>query len=116
MCSVSIQTGSRRTAGVLVVGVVLTLAAWAALVYAAIAFGRAAGPGQVAPWVYLGVAAVGAALCLVVALLLGARLLSLLRGEPPAPRRTPGKRRATRQAPSDRLSGPRRTVRRVSRR
>ena len=78
--------------------IVLTLAAWAVLVFAAIGFGRDARSGDSTAWTFLGLASVGATACLFVTLILGARLVGVVRArtaEPP-PARLPGGRRAAR--------------------
>ena len=76
----------------------LTLVAWGVLVFAAIEFGRDARSGDSTAWTFLGVAAVGATACLFVTLILGSKLVGLVRArtaEPP-PVRLPGGRRAAR--------------------
>jgi hypothetical protein len=65
------------------------------LVYAAIDFGADARSGEPTAWVFLGVTTLGAAACLFVTLLLGARMVSLVKGrEQPAPRAKGGHRAA----------------------
>jgi RsiW-degrading membrane proteinase PrsW (M82 family) len=91
----------RRRILALALAVLVTLVAWGVLVYEAIDFGSDARSGESTAWVLLAVATVGAAACLFVTLLLGARLLSLLTGSstpPPAasPARPPGGHRAAR--------------------
>jgi hypothetical protein len=81
---------------VLALLVTATLVAWGVLVFAAIDFGAEARSGEPTAWVFVGLSTVGAAACLFVTLLLGARTLGVIRGrEQPAPR-TGGGHRATR--------------------
>jgi hypothetical protein len=91
---------SRRSSLLLALGVTATLVAWGVLVLAAIDFGREARSGEPAAWAFLALTTVGAAACLFVTLLLGARLQTLLKGRDPArpttPARLPGGRRAAR--------------------
>ena len=72
-----------------------TLVAWGVLVYAAIDFGGEVRSGEPDAWIFLGVATVGAAACLFVTLILGGRILRLIKNEP-APPRPQGGRRAAR--------------------
>jgi membrane associated rhomboid family serine protease len=58
----------------LAVGITLSVVAWGYLVYAAIDFGGEARDGETEAWYWVGVAAVGAAACLFVGLMLVARL------------------------------------------
>jgi len=58
----------------LALGTTACVVAWGYLVYAAIDFGGEARDGREEAWTYLGVAAVGAAACLFIALMLIARL------------------------------------------
>ncbi len=81
---------------VLALIVTATLVAWGVLVYAAIDFGQEARTGESTAWWFLGVATVGAAACLFTTLLLGGRILSLVRGGEPTPSRVKGGRRAAR--------------------
>ncbi len=68
-------------------GITLSLVAWGYLVYAAIEFGGEARDGETQAWWWLGVAAVGAAACLFIALMLAARLSRALGiTEPPEPK------------------------------
>ena len=86
--------------------VTVTLVAWGVLVYTAIDFGQEARSGAEDAWVSLSIATVGAAACLFTTLLLGGRVLTLLRGGEvkggevkggePAPARVRGGRRAAR--------------------
>ena len=91
---------SRRTTLVLAVSVTATLVAWGVLVLAAIDFGREARSGEPAAWAFLALSTLGAAACLFVTLLLGARLHSVLTGteasRPKPPPRPQGRRRADR--------------------
>jgi len=63
-------------------GVTLALIAWGYLVYAAIDFGSDARGGEGMAWMFLALAAIGAAACLFVALLLGARAFRALASGP----------------------------------
>lgn len=58
--------------------VILCVAAWGYLVWAAIEFGSTARGGDDASWIYLGTASVGAIACLFTGLMLIARLLRSL--------------------------------------
>ena len=78
--------------------VTITLLAWGVLVLAAIDFGRDARSGDSQAWAFLGLASVGAAACLFVTMILGAKLVGVVRArtaEAP-PVRLPGGRRAAR--------------------
>jgi hypothetical protein len=83
--------------------VTLAVVAWGYLVYLAIDFGSSAREGDSRAWVFLGIASLGAVLCLFLGLVLVARLLRALgitaadepEEEPPAPR-TSGGHRASR--------------------
>ena len=93
----------RRTVLLLAAGLTATLVAWGVLVFVAIDFGLEARSGQPAAWVLLALSTLGAAACLFVTLLLGARLWTLLKGQDPdrpdrpaPPPRIPGGRRAAR--------------------
>ena len=57
----------------------LTLVAWGVLVFAAIEFGRDARSGDSTAWTFLGLAAAGATACLFVTLILGSKLVGLVR-------------------------------------
>jgi RsiW-degrading membrane proteinase PrsW (M82 family) len=85
-----------RTTMVLALGLTATLVAWGVLVYAAIDFGGQARSGESTAWLLLGLATVGAAACLFVTLLVGARLLTLAQGKEHSPPRPRGGRRAAR--------------------
>jgi len=101
----------------LALGVTATLVAWGVLVYAAIEFGQEARSGEPTAWVLLAVTTLGAAACLFVTLILGARVLPLFQqgaptGTPAAaptsparPARPPGGHRAVREHESRRRSG-----------
>ena len=97
----------------LALGITLCVAAWGYLVYAAIDFGRTAREGDSNAWWFVGIAALGAAACLFVGMMLTVRLsraLGITRApepkapkEPPEPRSSggssgsaPGGRRAAR--------------------
>ncbi|MCA1981400.1 hypothetical protein [Nocardioides nematodiphilus] len=75
----------RRDVFALASGVTIALIAWGYLVFAAIDFGKDARDGDGAGWVFLLLAAIGAAACLFVALLLGARVIRALSGAAPGP-------------------------------
>ena len=101
----------------LALGVTATLVAWGVLVYAAIDFGKEARSGEPAAWVLLALTTLGAAACLFVTLILGARILPLVQGggqteappaPPTAPARPPGGHRAVREAESRRWRAARR--------
>ena len=85
----------RRKVLVLALLVTVTLVAWGVLVYAAIDFGGDARAGESEAWALVVVATLGAAACLFVTLLLGARIVALLRGRE-EPARPQGGRRAAR--------------------
>lgn len=79
--------------------VTATLVAWGVLVFAAIDFGREARSGEPTAWMFLVLSTLGAAACLFVTLILGARILTMLQGReqtPPPPVRPQGGRRAAR--------------------
>jgi fatty acid desaturase len=84
-----------RSVLVLALGMTITLVAWGVLVGAAIEFGKEARSGEPEAWTFLVLAALGATACLFLALILGARALSMVRGnhEPPPPRPAGGRRR-----------------------
>jgi hypothetical protein len=86
----------RRKILLLALAVTATLVAWGVLVFAAIDFGGEARAGEPIAWVFLALATLGAAACLFVTLLLGARIVSLIQGREPAPARPQGGRRAAR--------------------
>lgn len=84
---------SRRKIGTSIATVVVAVVAWGALVYFAIHLGSQAKAGEIAAWVLLVVATLGAVCCLFLAMLSGARAWELIRTSRPAPA-TPGGRRA----------------------
>lgn len=87
----------RRRLLALALGITATLVAWGFLVWAAIDFGAQARDGENPAWLFAGLATVGATACLLVTLILAAKLVGTLRGEASA--RTPlpgGGRRAAR--------------------
>lgn len=90
-------TRPRRTlnprAGVYVVGVAFSIAAWLYLVHAAIDFGSTARSGRGIGWLFLLVACIGAACCLFAGLMLGMRTLialGIVNPPIPAPADLPG--------------------------
>ena len=85
----------RRKVLILTLLVTATLIAWGVLVYAAIDFGGEARSGESTAWVFLVLATLGAAACLFVTLLLGTRMVTLVKGQQ-APARPQGGRRAKR--------------------
>lgn len=87
----------RRELGLLTAGAAVTIVAWVVLVTYAIRFGALARSGRSAAWLLLTVATVGAICCLFLALVLGTRVVGLMRAESgPAPVRAAGGRRARR--------------------
>jgi hypothetical protein len=81
----------------LALGITATLVAWGFLVWEAINFGSDARSGEALAWVFLVLSTVGAAACLFLTLILGARVLATLRGQAPRPQPlVPGGRRAAR--------------------
>lgn len=86
----------RRKILVLALIVTATLVAWGVLVYAAIDFGAEARSGEPTAWAFLAISTLGAAACLFVTLLLGARMLALIKGREQAPPRPGGGHRAAR--------------------
>jgi fatty acid desaturase len=85
----------RRRILLLAFFVTVTLVAWGVLVFAAIDFGSEARSGDSTAWKFLVLAAVGAAACLFVTMILGGRLLAAVRGRqatPPRAARVPGRR------------------------
>ena len=107
----------RRRILLLALGVTGTLVAWGVLVYAAIDFGQQARSGEPIAWVLLTLTTLGAAACLFVTLILGARTLPLFQAgsqteasptppaTPPRPARPPGGHRAVRERESRRWPG-----------
>ncbi len=87
----------RRRVWLLCLLVTVTLVAWGVLVFAAIDLGREARSGESTAWTFLILAAVGAAACLFVTMILGGKLLAVMRGRevaPPRSPRVPGRRAA----------------------
>lgn len=82
----------------LALGITAAVVAWGYLVYLAIDFGTTARNGDGTAWWYLALATLGAIACLFVGLMLGTRLVGLLRASAPTPTppRPPGGRRAAR--------------------
>lgn len=81
-----------RTSLLLCLAITVCVVAWGYLVFAAIDFGTAARDGEREAWAFLGLACVGAAACLFVGLMLGARLMrgaGLLPSGAPEPDDTP---------------------------
>jgi hypothetical protein len=68
------KRGFRPSLLLLALGITACVVAWGYLVYAAVDFGGEARDGRDEAWTYLAVAAVGAAACLFIALMLIARL------------------------------------------
>jgi hypothetical protein len=66
--------------------VTCTVIAWGLLVFAAIDFGGKARDGEPGNWWFLALATVGAMACMFLAILLGSRLQSELRGQGPPTR------------------------------
>ena len=87
---------SRAKILLLALVVTVTLVAWGVLVYAAIDFGGEARSGEPDAWIFLAVSTIGAAACLFTTLILGARILTMIKGGEPAPARPHGGRRAAR--------------------
>ena len=86
----------RRRLLVLALGVTLTLVAWGFLVWAAIDFGGQARGGETPAWAFLALSTVGATACLFLTLILGTKVLTLMRGEVAREPRVAGGRRAAR--------------------
>ena len=84
----------RRRLVLLALGITLTLVAWGFLVWAAIDFGAQARDGETPAWLVLGFATIGATACLLVTLILGGKVLAVLRGEAPRARVSGGRRAA----------------------
>ena len=82
----------RRRLVVLALGITLTLVAWGFLVWAAIDFGAQARDGETPAWAFLALATIGATACLLVTLILGSKVLAVLRGEEPRERVAGGRR------------------------
>lgn len=87
----------RRSLTLLTSGAAVTIVAWVVLVSYAIRFGSLARAGRSEAWALMAVATVGAICCLFLALVLGTRLVGLIRPEPrPVAVRSAGGRRARR--------------------
>jgi hypothetical protein len=69
----------------LAAGVTATVVAWGVLVFAAIDFGRSARDGQGSDWVFLLLATIGAVACMFLAIVLAAKMQTLMRGDPTRP-------------------------------
>lgn len=67
-----------RTSLLLCLGLTLCVVAWGYQVFAAIDFGTSARGGETAAWGFLALACAGAAVCLFVGLMIGARLVRRL--------------------------------------
>ncbi|MGO4255676.1 hypothetical protein [Marmoricola sp. RAF53] len=82
----------------LAAGMTVTIVAWGYLVWAAIDFGGQARNGESLAWVFLVMATLGATACLFMCLILGGKLMAILRGDvaPDRPSTPPGGRRAKR--------------------
>ena len=82
----------------LALGITGAVVAWGYLVYLAIDFGTSGRDGDSTAWWLLALATIGAIACLFVAMMLGTRLVALLKAgtPPPGPPRPPGGRRAAR--------------------
>jgi len=94
---VAAEPGKRGRAAGSIAGIVVTFAAWAALVYYAIHLGSQVRSGNGSAWALLVIAILGAVCCLFLALLLGTRIVEAPRGERAArPPRVAGGRRARR--------------------
>jgi hypothetical protein len=95
----------RPDIALLALATTLAVVAWGYLVYAAVDFGSDARGGESRAWGFLALAAVGAAACLFVALLLTARVLRAL-GAPPRPSdQTPAPAQVTPAAPPRHAGG-----------
>ncbi|MGI9156537.1 MAG: hypothetical protein ACR2FG_07865 [Marmoricola sp.] len=81
----SAETLSRGRVLALAVGVTATVVAWGLLVFAAIDFGRSARQGQGSDWLLLVLATLGAVACMFLAIVLAARMQSLMRSDPTRP-------------------------------
>jgi len=87
----AVSTPSAPKVSTYALAVLLTALAWAVLVYYAIRLGPDAKAGEVRAWVLLVVATLGAIGCLFLSMMLGSRLVELVRGRP-APAKLPGGR------------------------
>lgn len=86
----------RRRLLLLAMFLTLSVVAWGVLVLAAIDFGGEARRGDSVAWAFLALSTLGAVGCLFVALLLGGRIRSVLKGGGPVRPRPRGGRRAAR--------------------
>jgi len=87
----------RRRLLALALGITATLVAWGFLVWAAIDFGAQARGGETPAWLFVGLATIGATACLLVTLILAAKVTATLRGgDAPSRSAVPGGRRAAR--------------------
>src|SRR4051812_46950872 len=77
-------------------GTLATVIAWFVLVIKAIHLGSDARHGESAAWVFVFFATVGATACLILGLILGNKILAVLRGEPLRRRASVGGKRAAR--------------------
>jgi hypothetical protein len=85
----------RRRLLVLALGITATLVAWGFLVWAAIDFGARARDGENPAWLFAGLATIGATACLLVTLILAAKVVAAVRrGAPSAPPVAGGRRAA----------------------
>ena len=100
----------------LALGITVCVVAWGYLVYAAVDFGGEARDGRDEAWRYLGVAAVGAAACLFIALMLIARLSRAIGLTAPPEPKAPKVAQGTEAARSRRRGRPPRTRVGVTRR
>lgn len=85
---------SRGRLLLLALGISATLVPWGVLVYAAIDFGRDARSGDTTAWVFLVLGTAGAAACLFLTLILGSRVLTLVKGSAARQRPQDGHRAA----------------------
>ncbi len=94
---VAAEPGKSGRAMSSIIGIVVTFAAWAALVYYAIQLGSDVRAGNGSAWALLAIAVVGAVCCLFLSLLLGARVVESARTRrAERPPRVAGGRRAKR--------------------
>jgi hypothetical protein len=80
----------RRRLLFLALGITATLVAWGFLVWAAIDFGSQARGGEKPAWLFTGLATVGATACLMVTLILVAKVFATLRRRGPVSAPLPG--------------------------
>jgi hypothetical protein len=111
------KQGFRPVLLLLALGITACVVAWGYLVYAAIDFGGEARDGREEAWTYLGVAAVGAAACLFIGLMLIARLSRAIgltappEPKPPKPPKTPKPPKPAKGSSSSSSHGGRRAAR-----